>query len=128
MPSVQNILLWQSLAILHKLEVCFDQLSWAVKYCADPLEPAGEQLLDFESQKPEGVAGTGLGLPVPVCLHLMEEHVHAWGGKEGLAVSLLSAGTTEVPEGPACTLISFPSFVQAIYFYKPYCSRPQHFC
>lgn len=40
MPLLQNILLWQSLAVLmlHKLEVCFDQLSWAVKYrfSADP--------------------------------------------------------------------------------------------
>lgn len=54
--------------MLHKLEVCFDQPSWAVKYSfnADPWELAGEQLLEFGSQKPEGVAGTGLGLPAPV--------------------------------------------------------------
>lgn len=87
MPLLQNILLWQSLALLmlHKLEVCFDQPSWAVKYrfSADPWELAGEQLLEFGDQKPEGVAGTGLGLPAPVCLHLMEEHVHARGGRRG---------------------------------------------
>lgn len=28
----------------------------------------------------------------------MEEHVNAWGGKEGSAVSLLSAGATQCPE------------------------------
>lgn len=131
MPLLQNILLWQSLAVLmlHKLEVCFDQPSWAVKYSfsADSWEE-GEQLLEIGGQKLEGVAGTGLGLPVPVCLHLMEELVLAWSGKEGSAVSLLSAGTTAVPRGPACTLSFFPSFVQAIYLYKPCCSHPQHFC
>lgn len=77
MPLLQNILLWQSLAMLtlHNLEVCFDQLSWAAKYrfSADPWELAGEQLLEAEGQKPERVAGTGLGLPVPTCLCLMEE-------------------------------------------------------
>lgn len=128
MPLLQNILLWQSLAVLmlHNLKVCFDQLSWAAKYrfSADPWELAGEQLLEAEGQKPELVAGTGLGLPVPMCLYLMEEHVHAWGGKEGSAMSLLSAGTTAVPRGPACTLSFFPSFVQATYLYKPH---PQHF-
>lgn len=101
MPLLQNILLWQSLAVLmlHKVEVCFDQLSWAVKYrcSADLWELAEEQLLEFGDQKPEGVAGKGLGLPAPVCLHLMEEHVHARGGKEGSAVSLLSAGATALP-------------------------------
>lgn len=68
MPLLQNITLWQSLAMLCKLEVCFDQLSWAIKYrfSADPWELAGEQLLEFRGQKPNGVAGTGLGLPVPV--------------------------------------------------------------
>lgn len=128
MPLLQNILLWQSLAMLHKLEVCFDQPRWAVKYRfgADPWGLAGEQLLEFGGQKPERVAGTGLGLPVPVRLHLMEERVHAWRGKERSAMSLLSAGTTAVPQGPACTLISFSSSVKAIYLYKPCCSHLQH--
>lgn len=61
MPLLQNILLWQSLAMLHKLEVCFDQPSWAVKYCGDPWEPAGEQLLEFGGQKPGGWLGQDWG-------------------------------------------------------------------
>lgn len=32
-------------------------------------------------------------------------------------MSLLSAGTTAVSRGPACTLSFFPSFVQAIYLF-----------
>lgn len=112
--------------MLHKLEVCFDQESWAVKsrFRADPEELAGEQLLESGGQKPEGMAGA----PCACLSPLNGEHVHARGGKEGSAVSLLPAGSTAVPRGPACTLSSFPSFVQAIYLYKPCCSHPQRFC
>lgn len=81
MPLLQNILLWQSLAMLmlHKLEVCFDQLSWAVKYrfSADPWELAGEQLLEPGGQKPERVAGTGLGL---ACLSPVNGRACPWPG------------------------------------------------